>query len=188
MKSLSIIPIKCGSLDTDDLVEMIKGQLRRRNKYREDLMYRGVKTDQEGLRSVQQYGTDRHPNYKMARMMKNIDELAAVKKIEKGLGIEEDLSHLIHVDISFNEAWLLPERCLDEVIDIYADTDAADNEPEKPYSMILVYNPDFLISSQTGKAIADRPRDDLDIAILAHYKFKTASPRDAFVAAFQLDY
>ena len=184
MRNLQIVTIPCGTLDTPDLIETIKDHLRQKKKYRADLMYRGVATDEEGLRVIQMYGTDRGPNtVERARMGRIISRLEE-HEYELDSRIE-DIGECEH-----NTTYLLPESKLEECITIYSESE----DPQiTPFSLILVYHPDRVVCADEGninfgKAASEIPPKKLGDGTVEFFRFKDNTPRKAFVAGFRLEY
>lgn len=154
--ALTINRLRNKSSDKEAIKELILEHLRRSGKYREDLMYRGTHVDNEGLKRLRKYGTDRS---------------------EEGND----------ADTVPDKTCALPEQCLEHCIERYAF-----NFDEDRISVVVVYNPEYLIFDSPGHRCDGMPANQVPLNykaddVMGHYKFKEGfTALDAAVAAFRL--
>lgn len=179
MRNLPIKIIRCGTLDNSELIEIIKERLQEMKKYKPTLMYRGLATNEDGLRTIQMYGTDRNP-HTATRAFFATEEMI----------LEGDLTPEVidyqQQTCNPNGTWVFPEEDLEKCIEEYVAPD-----DEKPTLVILVYRGDHLVVGLKDDKNYGFTLDQVrgDHCAEGFYLFKPGkTARDAFVAAFQLDY
>lgn len=202
MNKIKIIKLK-GVSSPQAIKEEIIGQLKRRNLYRSDLMYRGFSVDKEGYQNFLKYGTDRAPSTSMAHAF---EDYCSIEEKIINMSDEEFEEHLplfgLHPSIMSREEfdksleecsseciWALPEQGLVNCIETYSLKPNSNTIP-----IISAYKPEYLIHDfHPALSLYGKPANEIPLKYLldegfAKYKFKNGiSAREAILIAFRIN-
>ncbi|GEM_PF-3778254 len=184
---LNIYNLECGRYeDAGRIARRLLKDLRAREIYRHDLLYRGANVSEQQLENVRIYGTDR--NLEDAAHDEFHSGTAAALKGDLS---EEHAEFIAREETDPRIIWAFPQKGLVQCIE-----ECEQQEENTP--IIIAYNPEFLLyhghgkddklSGREARALMSNFRKEFGGVMLPRFKFKEGKTAlDAAAAAYRID-